>query len=542
MSGRGRDPTPAPRLAPKDPSPGRECPPSEAPVSPLPGVSRRRTVTLNAALLYLNIALTLVQGIALVPIYLRLLPISLYGAWLATGNLIGWIELVDPGLSTVLQQRTAFRYGEGDTRALGRTIGTGLLLGCAMSTLPLFALPVARWVPGWFHITSSSDAHALTMAFAVALVSLTLALASYVVMAVNIGLQLIGSTGFIHTVSIGISVAVTVAGLVGGLGVVAIPLGLLARNVLMFAANLARLVTFARRQHLRLSGTRGEVGVLGKMMGYTFVVRLAVALTQRVELLLAARLVSPAAAAVLVITGKASEVVSLLASRIGISLSPAMSHLLGEGKRVRFAQLFGLVGRYQGAFMAVASAGVVALNLAFVSVWVGPSNFGGRALTFAIVLASGLAVLNSSVISLLIAAGEVRSTSRVTLLEALFRLPLQIVLVWRWGLIGVPLATIASSSFVAGSALARTLREMFADTGQAPEREWLRSAATYVAMAVAGLLASQLFAQQRAWSWPRFGLAALACGVAMTGLFALLRREVVRDVAHALRHRTRSHV
>ena len=85
--------------------------------SALPAVSRRRTTLLNLFFSYASMGLVLVQGIVLVPLYVAKVPLALYGAWLATGNVLTWLEMVDPGTGDVIRQRVARLYGANDRAA-----------------------------------------------------------------------------------------------------------------------------------------------------------------------------------------------------------------------------------------------------------------------------------------------------------------------------------------------------------------------------------------------------------------------------------------
>ena len=46
-------------------------------------------------------------GIILVPIYLVYIPKDLYGYWLATGNILTIISLLDPGIGGVVTQKVS---------------------------------------------------------------------------------------------------------------------------------------------------------------------------------------------------------------------------------------------------------------------------------------------------------------------------------------------------------------------------------------------------------------------------------------------------
>jgi hypothetical protein len=69
---------------------------------------------------YANSAVLMLCGLVLTPIYLGSIPETTFGVWLATGNLVAWLSLVDPGLNAVVQQRIAAAYASGDNLAVGR--------------------------------------------------------------------------------------------------------------------------------------------------------------------------------------------------------------------------------------------------------------------------------------------------------------------------------------------------------------------------------------------------------------------------------------
>ena len=73
--------------------------------------SRRKKTQWHLFFQYSAIILGIVSGIILIPLYLKFIPLDLYGAWLATGNILAWITIIDPGLSSVMQQKIAVAFG-----------------------------------------------------------------------------------------------------------------------------------------------------------------------------------------------------------------------------------------------------------------------------------------------------------------------------------------------------------------------------------------------------------------------------------------------
>ena len=97
-----------------------------------------RTTKWNVIFRYMSIFMTVVQGLLLVPLYLSYIPVEIYGAWLASGNILAWISAIDPGLTIVLQQQTSTFYGAGELKKVGKLIGSGLILSCLILMIALF--------------------------------------------------------------------------------------------------------------------------------------------------------------------------------------------------------------------------------------------------------------------------------------------------------------------------------------------------------------------------------------------------------------------
>ncbi len=495
----------------------------------LPGnrtVDRRRSAIVNVGFHYVAMVLVLVQGILLTPLYLRHVSVSLFGAWLATGSILSWIEMVDPGISSVLQQKVAAAYGGGDLRRLPGLIGTGIAIGAAISAAPLLAWPAAPLIGRWV-CHDTLDAETLTTAFRWALGGTSLSLASYAVTAVNIGLQRPWATGLIFTAASVIGMGATILLLHGGMGLVAIPLGLFLRAALMLAGNGAALLLWGQRHlpaHWTLS--REEVVELGHSSVYTFVSRLGSTLVARMDALVTAAMISPEAAAMLSLTGRAYDPVRMATERLTTAISPALAHLAGEGKRDRVGDVSFLVLRVGGVLAAAGMACVVALDRQFVHLWVGDSLFAGQTVTIALGIAAGLAVLSTSMNQVAFALGGIRQTALATLGEGVLRVGLQLALARTLGIVGLPIAAIISTMAVPVWYLPRVI------AGLAGVPSW-RAAATvfWSAGSLGALVVAGAILQPLTWrlvvgsGWPRFALAAGLLGIGASLVAALALPE-----------------
>lgn len=90
-------------------------------------ISRTKSTLANLISQYMSLGLAVVN-IVLIPFYLKYIDVKLYGAWLASGNIINWLTILDPGLNDLLRQQVAKFYGQQDNDMLGKSIGTGWLV------------------------------------------------------------------------------------------------------------------------------------------------------------------------------------------------------------------------------------------------------------------------------------------------------------------------------------------------------------------------------------------------------------------------------
>jgi O-antigen/teichoic acid export membrane protein len=503
--------------------------------------ARRRAAILNLGFHYIQIGLSIVQGLVLVPLYLAHIPVSLYGGWLATGNILAWLELIDPGIGMLIQQRVAFSHGADDPDHLARVIGTGLTLSLAVSVLPLVAWPFADLVPGVVGITGA-DGAALASAFRVGLIGTGLLLLAYGVTSVSLGLQMAMTAGIAHTLSGIASIATIVIGLLLGLGLPAIPLGLAVKAGTLIVANLlVQLVWFARVR-VRPRFDRAELRALTGLATYTMIGRAGGTLLERMDALLTAWIISPSAAAVLVLTGRVFEIVRLAAGRVAPALTPGLASLAGEGLLERFSQVTRLGAGAITALLAVGLAGTCALNAVFMELWVGPELFGGQALTLAFAAATVLLVMLSYSGHALFAVGAIKETSLLGLGEALLKLPLQWGLTVALGLVGMPLAACIAMVAVRGATYPALLARYLGERRRAQYRFWLGVVALPTGAIAGGHLVHLLVdALPVGWTWPTFAAAAVVVGaVAAVATWALSPpfRQLADRVLARLRRRT----
>lgn len=408
--------------------------------------SRKRAALINLITNYSSIGLLIVQGILLVPIYLRYIDPRIYGAWLATGSVVGYLGLLDFGFNSIIVQKVAYVAGQKDRERLGKLIGTGLWIIVSLSLLPLLLGCAAyQYVPGWVNI-EGPGALQISRSFLVASLATSLMVVTYGVGGIVVGLQWLGvvSVQFIITSILGI--LMTLLFLYMDLGVMAIALGLLFRSVVLSIGHSIYLWWWIKK---RLPSTdisfepalfrdlfRGSLLVFASKISNT--------LSKKSDNLIVAAMIDPRLTVVLALTKKSAEMITAMAVRIASSLMPSMAHLSGEtdrGKLVNYMLIMTKVCLIVGVF---GTGGFFLLNGQFVKLWVGEEFYGGTVLTILISISSLIIILNTALYTNLFAKGKIAITTKATILEAVVRIPLSIAMCYYWGLQGIILAGIIS--------------------------------------------------------------------------------------------------
>lgn len=402
---------------------------------------------------YGSVALAMVQGVVLVPLYLRHIQGPVYAAWLASGDVVAWLALIDPGVAGVMQQRIGHALGRKDPEALGRTIGTGLRVNLTLGLLlGALGVLVAPWVPALVRVTDPTVARVMVRSFALASVGEAVLLCALSIAAVIMALMEFPLTlGSLYLTCTSLGIVATVVLLRAGVGVHAIPLGLMFRAGLYLVATA---VLYRRVVHrglgLRPRFDRAELRAVFGLSGYTWVSRLGQSLLQNVERVLVARLLGTREVTPLTMTRRAADVVLQATTRVGTAFAPAVAHLAGEGD---LSQLRDVTARLLGAVGwvgAIGFGGLVGLNRSFVAVWVGPELFGGQRVSALLALALTWQSVEAVLAQTLFATGRIRETSLVTLAEALAKaLLLALLLAAGMGLVAVPVAGLAAALGVA---------------------------------------------------------------------------------------------
>lgn len=472
---------------------------------------------------------TIITGLLMVPLYLRYFSVSVYGAWLASGNVIAMISLIEPGIATVATQKLATSYGLDDQERFAEVFGSALVLSCGFCLLILLlGLSVAPFLPGWLDVPLAQR-RPLSWALACSTLGAGTSFIFYLLGAVPQAWQRTVAPGAIGLVALTTNIAAILIALYAGLGVVSLGIGPLALSLSYIACYLVYLTVVWRRIGLpRPSASFAVMKEIWLEARMLLLAKIAGTVGKYLEAPVAAFAVSNEAAAVLVLTGRVLNAVQMFADRVASSVFAGMAHVNvaprdGSGLRI--------VREVMVVSTIVCGLGI-GFSLGFtkpiVGLWVGNKVFGGIALLSLLALASLVSSRKDLVAALLVSMGQIRDASRWLAAESLLRVIWLLVLVFPLGIAGIPLASTLASLMTLAALSLQLMRKLHLD------REVLYLPGLKGCLVSLALGSCCMFLVPRQESWLHLALLAVPFGSLLFGL-NLLDREWCAVLGKTLR-------
>lgn len=389
-----------------------------------------------------NVLLTII-GLIAAPIILRLTSKSLYGFWVTTLSILGFLVLADMGIGMSLTRLVAGLTAEKDRPALGRLVSSALFLFCSAGVIFLaIGLGISPFIPGWFMIPAY-EASSVVPAYYVAVFAGAVALPLSVFNAIVVGFQRMAVTNTVKNLIGAVAVGVSLALLSMGWGVMALALSSL---FTVIATSLANYF-YARRicPRLEVSFTSVNSDDLKRLIsfgGYFQLVCIANTVAVNADTIVISAARGAAMVTPYVFTSKLATIFSItLASKLPVAVFPALSQMVAMREIVQLQRVFIILTRYSVRLASVGAVFFVIVNEKFISMWVGPQNYGGTFLSAVFVYWILQDTIYRGTASLIYALGDMRKWVVATLAEAGINLGLSVLLVGPLGLAGVALGT-----------------------------------------------------------------------------------------------------
>ena len=436
--------------------------------------------------------------------------------------------MTDFGVGGVILQRAAAASGAGDREHLSVIVGTAWVTSAVIAVIvSAVSAGISPFLPGLLHLDASVAGQVIDC-FLLSIAANAVAVIATISGNVLRGLQRAVSVGVIQFLAEVTVVAVTVVMLYRGFGLYALAWGMVARAV--FAALTSVIQTYrvcVRELRLTPRLQAAESRQLIADSTRLFVVSISMRLLTRSDVFFVGVVLGTASAAVYGITTRMVDTVTMLIAQLTSALLPAMAHLYGEGNLSRFRELLMRITPVLGALSLTGLATAAAVNRDFVSLWVGQELFGGSVTTFLFAASAYVSFVGFIGYDVLMAAGRFQFIARTFAIFSLAQIPLTVLMLRQFGMVGAPLAAIISAtgwSLVMWRELSRVL---------APEAVNYRRLALLAGISIVVVIAVISITAQllpNAVSWTHLAATSVITGIIVLSAIMIVSRSI-REVA-----------
>jgi O-antigen/teichoic acid export membrane protein len=408
-------------------------------------ISRKRSTIWNFVFLNVGFFITLCNGLLIIPLYLHYITAPMYGAWLATGNILTWITIIDPGVSGVLLQRVSFYIGERNKEQVGLAITSGILIS---SVLFFFAL-LAGYGLSFFMIDiariDSAYSKDILGSYRIAMWGTALALLADTFRNIILAYQKTRQHGImLYSVQIA-GILLNVILLVMHAGVYALAYSSLFKGffTLLFAVIYSIILLKQHRTRLRFNG-RYFIS-FSRVFAFTFSSSLFETVANNIDLIFISRYLGSQSVTILDLCRRPVRMMCGLANNITVSMLPSLPHLFGSGNQEKIKITVVRVWNFIFWISGLTIGGFLIYNHSFVSQWVGSRFWIGSLNNVFICLSIFLWTIGYNLSNITLSMGDIRNNSIVTIVRSIAYIAALFLLVRILGMTGAILAFLVPS-------------------------------------------------------------------------------------------------
>jgi len=360
----------------------------------------------------------IINALILLPMYLNHIDASTLGVWLATGAILGWMTLIDPGMGELIQQRIAELRGRDLFADVAKTIGSGFLAAACILLISLvFGFACYIFVGTIIDKDISRYPH-LAAALRISIFATGLSLVSFTVNGINQGLHNAAPVAIAALAANFLFLLINIALLYSGLGVMSIALANLGRALFVNVYGIIALLRFVRGQELSMVMSWTHFRDFIKIFSFTSASKILTGLSNTVDMLVLARFIPPAMITMYEINKRPVNISSALIGRHSVALMALISHARGRGDK---AFILDLIYR-QFKFYLYAALLIASLFIFYhedlIMLWTGAGHYAGNTVVFLLVAVFFFYLMGYFMSNVGYALGDIRAISLYSICRA----------------------------------------------------------------------------------------------------------------------------
>jgi len=402
-----------------------------------------RAVMTGTATKYVLLAVNLALGIVLMPFTVRHLGASEYGLWMLVASLTYYFQLLDLGYGSGLVRHVAEADATGNVDGVNRILSTFVVVYAALGLAAgLGTIGLMLWAVPRFPHLSADEVRRGQLVLAMIGVRTAIGFPMTVFGAATTARQRFALNNCVAIVIALVNGAVTYAVLVAGYGLLMLvactsALGLASYAAYAWTARIAfpemRIRPSLFSRHLVREVTTFSV--------YVFIIDIAIQIGFNLDNVVVGAALGTSAVAVYAVTLRLADYQRQLCNQFNGFLFPIVVRLRASGSQEALQSMLIEATRIALVLVTGVTIAVIGFGRPLLIEWMGPGFEAGAVPLYVLALAGIVLVGQGPLGNILLGTGRHRLVAFVSLGEAIANLALSLILVRRFGLLGVAVGT-----------------------------------------------------------------------------------------------------
>ena len=383
-------------------------------------INYKKSALIQLGGFYVNSAFAIISGFVLVPLYFKYFSVGTYGSWLASGNILGLVTLIEGGFTIVLTQRLSLFYSENKQEQFAKTASSGVLINSIIAFLIVIIVSIIyKFISIWVN-ASLVDHIPIRQAFFLAGIGVAFSMIYSALFSIVRSWHDAIFSSVLNLAASILGIVMTIICLVNHFGIVSIAIGLLVKSTINFIGLLFYIViNWKSKVDSPLSISSSITLSLIKDTLPMFFSNFVNTLVSNSKELILSISISPAIAALFALTGKLFGLIISIINPIVFSSFPALSSYSFDKKK--FKEVFTNLSSLH-SFISITALGVcLIVNKTFICYWIGCDKYGGNLLSILFCISYLFQVRFVLYTNSLSATGMFRSTAFVSIADICFR-------------------------------------------------------------------------------------------------------------------------
>lgn len=398
---------------------------------------------------YSNTLISIVNGIVLVPIYLRFFGKDIYGAWLATAGMISMLALLEGGINQVITQRLAKSYSRGNSNSFKMIFSSGLIINVFISLFIIIIGFFFSKIFTFFIELSKPNIKIISNAIIIASIGTAFSLFQSVAFSPFYAWQRVYVVTIVALISSILSILVNIICLFNNMGVISISMSILTNGILGVSLSVILANKHMKSRHGRnwLNIKYKHILLILKKSIPLYLNKIVTTVANNIEPILIASLINPATVVIYNVTYKLMTLASSIINPIAGSIMGSTSHLIGNSNKTRQREVISSLVFIQTVITTIVLVVLGTINKDFVEIWVGKDYYGGNLLSSLLILQILVQTRFNLFSSIIQSTGDFKTTAFSEIVVYSLKITFVLIILKLSTITFLPLASILSLSF-----------------------------------------------------------------------------------------------